>query len=98
MTGHHGLPADVDDQLDGRELHGGRPRVEEGLVLTWVAKLLQRNYSRKKLFAASNSCSSSLGMASRQQNMGIGWLPTTLNPPPARVHTRQNTEGITYDG
>ena len=41
MTGHPGLPTDVDDQLNGGEFHRGRPRVEEGLVLTRVANLLQ---------------------------------------------------------
>ena len=39
MTGHPGLPADIDDKLNSRELHGGWSWVEERVVLSWVANL-----------------------------------------------------------
>ena len=43
MTGHPSLPANVDDELNSREFHGGGSWVEEGVVLPWVPNLLARN-------------------------------------------------------
>ena len=80
MTGHPGLPADIDDKLNSRELHGGWSWVEERVVLSWVANL------GNKMLAMATCCLANLD----------GWLCVCLrvpSPPRPPVHTQREREG-----
>ena len=78
MTGHPSLPADIDDKLNCRELHGGRSWVEEGVVLSWVANL-------------GNKILATCYMANIDGWLYVCWrVPIPPRPP---VHTQREREG-----
>ena len=78
MTGHPGLPADIDDKLNSRELHGGRSWVEERVVLSWVANL-------------GNKMLATCCMANLDGWLCVCWrVPSPPRPP---VHTQREREG-----
>ena len=78
MTGHHGLPADIDDKLNSRELHGGWSWVEERVVLSRVTNL-------------GNKMLATCCMANLDRWLCVCWrVPSPPRPP---IHTQREREG-----